>query len=298
MDMNLGTLMTQYNGDASCRACLERLRWKDGIRCLRCQSEKVFALPARHQHRCLACHYDFSVTTGTIFHDSHLPLWKWFAATYMMVESKKSVSANQLKRELGVAYKTAWYLCHRIRAAMKDASAKLEGIVEVDETYVGGKKRGIGSGNYRQYRTTVIGAVQRGGPVRLRVISHTDRKTLHGFIREVTKPKTRAIYTDDEKAYDGIADHDTRHETVNHSAGEYVRADVHTNTVESVWSLFKRSIVGAYHQISKKHMDKYLDEQAWRFDNRRNEYLFRDTLLKLLTSENVPFKKLVGNSCA
>ncbi len=110
----------------------------------------------------------------------------------------------------------------------------------------------------------------------------------------MTKPKTPAIDTDDEKAHDGIAHHDTRHETVNHSAGEYVRADVHTNTVESVWSLFKRSIVGTYHQISKKHMPKYLDEQAWRFDNRRNEYLFRDTLLKLLEAKAMPFQKLVA----
>ena len=294
MDMNLGTLMTQYRGDEQCRTCLESLRWRGKVTCPRCGSERVSPLPKRHQHHCLGCHYQFTVTAGTIFQDSPLPLWKWFAATYMMIESKKSVSANQLKRSLKITYKTAWYLCHRIRAAMHDANpALLDGIVEVDETYIGGKRRGIGRGNYRPYKTAVIGAVKRGGPVRFKIIDRTDRKNLHGFIKAVTKPETAAIYTDEEAGYKGIADHDTRHETVNHSAGEYVRADVHTNTVEGVWSLFKRSIVGAYHQISVKHMDKYLDEQAWRFDGRRNPYLFRDTLLKLLEAKAMPFKELV-----
>ena len=295
MDMNLGTLMTQYRGDAQCRACLESLRWKGTVTCLRCGSARISPLPTRHQHHCLECHYQFTVTAGTIFQDSHLPLWKWFAATYMMIESKKSMSANQLKRTLDVSYKTAWYLCHRIRAAMHDANpALLDGIVEVDETYVGGRKRGIGSGNYRDYKTAVIGAVKRGGGVRLKVINKGDKKTLHGFVKNVTKPETEAIYTDENAGYFGIGDDDTRHETVNHSAGEYVRADVHTNAVEGVWSLFKRSIIGAYHQISAKHMDKYLDEQAWRFSGRRNPYLFRDTLLKLLDAKAVPFKQLVN----
>jgi transposase-like protein len=212
-----------------------------------------------------------------------------------MVESKKSMSANQLKRTLDVSYKTAWYLCHRIRAAMYEVNPTLlDGIVEVDETYVGGKKRGIGSGNYRKYKTTVIGAVKRGGGVRLKVIQRNDRKTLHGFIKKVTSPTTEAIYTDENKAYPGIGDADTRHETVNHSAGEYVRADVHTNTVESVWSLFKRSIIGSYHQISAKHMDKYLNEQGFRFNNRRNPYLFRDTLIKLIEAKAVPFAELTA----
>jgi transposase-like protein len=295
MELNVMDLMEQFGGDEKCRRYLEALRWPQGSVCLRCQSERVSPIAGRDQYICLACHYQFSVTVGTIFQDTHLPLTKWFMTTYLMVESKKSISANQIKRTIGVSYKTAWYLCHRIREAMKDANPeRLSGIVEVDETYIGGKRKGIGRGNYRPYKTAVIGAVERGGPIRFKVIPKTDRKNLHAFIKAVTKPETEAIYTDEEASYKGIGDEDTRHEAVNHSAGEYVRADVHTNTVESAWSLFKRSIVGAYHQISAKHMDKYLDEQAWRFDNRRNAYLFRDTMLKLLEAKAMPFKALVN----
>ncbi len=295
MDVDILDLIEQYGSEDKCRAYLESLRWPKGVVCPRCGSDHVSPIKNRPQYNCDKCHYQFSVTCGTIFQDTHLRLTKWFLTVYMMIESKKSMSANQLGRTIRVSYKTAWYLCHRIRAAMKDAApALLDGIVEVDETCVGGKRRGIGRGNYRLYKTTVIGAAQRKGKVRLKVIPRTDRKTLHAFIHSVTKPDTKAIYTDEEQAYKGIADEDTRHETVNHSAGEYVRANVHTNTVESVWSLFKRSIIGAYHQISAKHMPKYLDEQAWRFDNRHNEFLFRDTLLQLLKANVMPFKELTA----
>ncbi len=129
----------------------------------------------------------------------------------------------------------------------------------------------------------------------LGIVSTRDRKTLHNFIKAHTAPDTEAIYTDDWLAYHGIADHDTRHETVNHSAEEWVRGDVHTNTVENVWSLFKRSVIGSYHKLSTKHLDAYLDELEWRFNNRDNPYLFRDTLLKLLQSDNLPYEKLTGN---
>jgi transposase-like protein len=240
--------MERFGGDQKCRDYLEALRWPKGPVSLRCQSEPVSPIAGRDQHICLACHYQFSVTAGTIFQDTHLPLTKWFMATYLIVESKKSISANQIKRTIGVSYKTAWYLCHRIREAMKNAAdvEKLSGIVEVDETYIGGKRKGIGRENYRPYQTAVIGAVQRGGPIRFNVIPKTDRTNLHAVVKAVTKPETEAIYTDEERSYKGIGDEDTRHEAVNHSAGEYVRADVHTNTVESAWSLFKRSIAGAY----------------------------------------------------
>ncbi len=179
-DMNLPMLFSQYGTDERCRIVLGKLRWSDGPKCLRCGEANVAAISTRAgMLRCRACQYQFSVTVGTIFNDSHLPLTKWFLATYLMVESKKSMSANQLKRTLDVSYKTAWYLCHRIRAAMHDLNpALLDGIVEVDETYVGGKKRGIGSGNYRDYKTAVIGAVKRGGGVRLKVIDKANKKTL------------------------------------------------------------------------------------------------------------------------
>src|SRR6185369_4763056 len=141
-DMNLVELIDQFGSEDKCRAYLEALRWPSGVRCIRCQSTKISRLKKREQFDCDNCTYQFSVRAGTIFHDSHLPLWKWFLAVYVMGESKKGVSANQLKRMLGVSYKTAWYLCHRIRAAMHDENAPLlHGIVEADETYVGGKLR-------------------------------------------------------------------------------------------------------------------------------------------------------------
>jgi len=235
------------------------------------------------------------VTAGTIFHDSKLPLWKWFLASYIMAESKKGVSANQMKRMLAISYKTAWYLCHRIRAAMKDGEgALLSGIVEVDETYVGGKRRSGGAGKALKNKTMVFGAVQRGGNVRLRVGPNNSRKVLHGFIKDMVHDDAEAIYSDQHQSYVGLKDYNTRHESVNHAQEEWVRGDVHTNTVENVWSLFKRSIIGSYHQLSAKHLDSYLDEMAWRFNNRENPYLFRDTLIRLLGAETLEYKELIG----
>jgi transposase-like protein len=294
--MNLPQLIDRFHSEEKCRTYLEGLRWPDGVECPRCQSKRISRIRERGQFDCDSCRYQFSVTAGTIFHDSHLPLNKWLLAAYIICESKKGVSANQMKRMLGVSYKTAWYLCHRIRAAMKDTAPEpLRRIVEVDETFIGGHRQGVGKGN-RIGKTMVVGAIQRSGPVRLRVIKRNDRRTLHGFIHEVTHDDAEAIYTDEWPAYAGIADANTRHETVNHSENEWVRADVHTNTIEGVWSLFKRSIVGSYHHLSAKHLDAYLDEMAFRFNNRHNQYLFRDTLVKLIGAENLPYAELISEA--
>jgi transposase-like protein len=223
-------------------------------------------------------------------------LWKWFLAVYLIVESKKGISANQLKRTLGVSYKTAWYLSHRIRAALNEVDAQLlKGIVEVDETFVGGEMHGKGRG-YKGNKVTVVGAIQRSGNICLQVVRGTDRETLHGFIRENVAGDTEAIYTDEWPAYRGVADEDTEHDTVKHRTGEYVRGDVHTNSIENVWSLLKRSIIGSYHQVSAKHLDAYLDELEFRFNNRENPFMFRDAMLKLLLAETLPYAKLVADS--
>lgn len=290
-EMNLMKLMDDFQTDDACREVLEKLRWPDGIECPRCHSKSIRNSYTRDQYDCGSCGYQFSVMAGTIFHDSHLPLKKWFVAIYLMVESKKGISANQMKRTLNVSYKTAWYLCHRIRDAMTESAIEpLTGTIEVDETYVGGKTEGKGRG-YKDNKSIVAGAVERGGDAVLNVIAHADRKALHKFIHDHTAPDN--VYTDDWPAYQGIKNEVVNHETVNHSADEWVRGDIHTNSVENIWSLLKRSIIGSYHQVSAKHLDAYLDELEWRFNNRENPYLFRDTLLKLIKAENLPYQRLV-----
>ena len=290
--MNLIKLTDQFHSEERCREYLESLRWPNGVACPRCGDMKCYS--DADQWDCDSCGYTFSVTAGTMLHDTHLPLRKWFMAVYLMIESKKGMSALQLQRTLDVAYRTAWYLSHRIRKSMVDAYPfPLSGIVEIDETYVGGKTRGKGRG-YKGNKATVVGAIQRGGNVVLEVVRARDRETLHKFIAEHTADETTAYFTDDWAAYDGIEDDDTRHETVNHSIEEWVRGDVHTNTVEGVWSLLKRSIIGAYHRVSVKHLKLYIEELEWRFNNRNNPWLFRDTLVKLLESEHIEYKELVA----
>jgi transposase-like protein len=307
-DMDLMKLFEQFGSDEKCRMYLEKLRWPDGVKCIRCKSPKISRIYKRNQFACDTCDYHFSVTTNTIFHDTHLPLAKWFAAIYLLSESKKGMSANQLKRTLKVAYKTAWYLCHRIREAVRDADTSLlNGIVEVDETFIGGKAQNMHKSQREKKlkgrrgsveKAVVLGAIQRGGGVRLKLEQGNDRSRLHMFIRMATSDDTECIMTDQWPAYDGIADQNTRHEKVNHNVGEYVRGECHTNSVESVWSLFKRSIVGSYHQISVKHLDRYLDEFEFRFNNRNNPYLFRDTLLRLIASSNLEYKELTKEEAA
>ena len=306
-EVDLLAIMQRFGSDEQCRAYLEMLRWPDGVCCLRCKADKISRIQTRASFECASCGYQFSVKAGTIFHDSHLPLTKWFLAVYLMCEAKKGVSAMQLKRTLGVAYKTAWYLCHRIRAAVADAdAAPLSETVEVDETFIGGKAKNMHkadrerkiTGRGTVNKAMALAIIQRGGAVRLKLASQRDRETLHAFIRGNATPETARIMTDEWTAYQGIGDADTKHETVNHCQDEYVRGDVHTNTVEGVFSLFKRSIVGAFHQISTKHLDRYLDEFEFRFNNRNNPYLFRDALLCLITSDNLEYKELTKKEAA
>ncbi len=302
-DMNLVKLVEQYGDEDRARACLERLRWPEGVRCPRCDSAKISRVTKRHQFDCDSCRYQFSVTAGTVFHDSHLPLWKWFLATYLMVESKKGISANQLKRTLAVSYKTAWYLCHRIRSAMDEACPDLlVGVVEVDETYIGGRAKNMHK-DVRARRITgrggidkmmVLGAIERGGKVRLRFEQRTPTGTvIRDFLDVTVADEAEAIYTDKARAYEGIEDEDTRHGSVDHAAMEWVRGEVGTNAIESAWSLLKRSIIGSYHQLSAKHLQAYVDEFSFRFNNRENPYLFRDTLRKLIEGETLTYNALV-----
>ena len=299
-EFDLVGLVEQFGSEDRCHDYLEGLRWPDRVRCPRCDSDKISRIAKRRQFDCDSCRYQFSVRVGTLFHDSKLPLWKWFLAVYLMIESKKGISANQLKRTLGVSYKTAWYLCHRIRAAMVDESGELlRGIVEADETYVGGKLRGFSDNreaarHRRDNKTVVLGAVERGGKVRLRVAPDATSESVKGFLKDVVADDAEAIYTDSHRSYRGIADENTKHEWVDHSADEWVRGQVHTNTVESVWSLFDRSVIGAYHKLSVKHLPAYLDEAAFRWNNRTNPFMFRDTILKLVDGDTLTYRELVA----
>jgi transposase-like protein len=293
MEVNLITLTEQFRDEENDRKYLESLKWPDGVKCPRCGSPKISRIKKLHRFECDTCRYQFTVTAGTIFHDSHLPLWKWFLAVYLMMESKKSMSANQLKRTLGVSYKTAWYLCHRIRKAMEEATEnepKLTGTVEVDETYVGGRydKR-----RKRQpwEKQAVMGMIARHGKLEVKAIPTNGRKILVPIIEDRIDRKA-TVMTDEYAAYKSL-DREYRHEVVNHSKEEWVRGNAHTNSIENAWSLFKRSIVGSFHQISAKHVESYLDEFEWRFNGRKNPYLFRDTLIRLLNSPKMEFKELI-----
>jgi transposase-like protein len=289
--MNLAHPNTAY--DAECRQALEELRWPEGVRCLRCDSDKISRISTRKQFDCDSCRYRFSVTTGTVFHDSHLALSKWFLAILLMCEAKKGISANQMKRTLGVAHKTAWYLCHRIRQAMADVdTTQLTGTVEVDETYVGGKGRGP---RWRDRKAMVLGAIQRdGGRLILRKGSTHTAEVLKGFVRDTVADDCARIMTDEAHGYKGIGDHNTTHETVQQSADEYGRGDVHTNSIDGAFGLFKRSIVGTFHQISHKHLDRYLDEFEFRYNNRKNPYLFRETLTRLVAAQALSYERLTA----
>ena len=295
-NMNLIKLVNRFSNEGEARRFLEEIRWPEGVQCPRCAHEGVSDISTRNQYDCNKCRYRFSVTSGTIFHDSHLPLSKWLITAYLMIESKKGISANQLMRTIGVSYKTAWYLCHRIRKAMTGAYPfPLKGTVEVDETYVGGKNIGKGQRNRFDNKTIVAGAVQRDGKIILKIVQFNDRESLHDFIQDNVSKNADAIHTDEAPAYIGIEQiMDVTHRTVRHKK-EWVADDgTHTNNVENIWGLFKRSIVGTYHKLSAKHLQAYLEELEWRFNNRDNPWLFRDTVQRLIASGNVEYKQLTA----
>lgn len=295
--MTLLDLNQMFGTDDKCREILTKLRWPYGVECPRCKSKDILWIGSRKQFDCRECEYQFSATSGTIFNDSHLPLQTWFTAVLLLVEARKGFSANQMKRTIGVSYKTAWYLCHRIRAAMAAAERPmLDGTVEMDETFVGGqqesmRKAGFGDSN----KQVVIGIRQRGGDVRFFHARDAKSGTLAKYIRENISQDVDVIMTDDYRPYRkavGAA----KHETVNHSKKEYVRfgTDIHTNTVESAFSLLKRGIIGSWHKVSAKHLAAYLAEMEFRFNRRKRHDLFLDTLRHMVTADPLTFERLTA----
>lgn len=294
--MTLIEINEMFSTQKRCLELLKRLRWPNGVECPRCLAKKVSFLEDHGRFWCSECSYQFSVTSNTIFHDSHLPLQKWFIAALLLCESRKGISANQLKRMIGVSYKTAWYLCHRIRAAMKDTEPMmLDGVVEMDETYIGGRKRGMGRGPHGKGKEIVIGIRQRGGLVRFFRAADAKSGTLAKFIEENISKDVDVIITDDARAYQSaVGEFADRHFTINHSAKVYVDGTIHTNTVENSFSLLKRGIIGSWHKISPKHLSAYLAEMEFRFNRRNRSDLFLDTLRHMVTSQALTFEKLTG----
>jgi ribosomal protein L37AE/L43A len=271
-----------FPDEPACRAYLIARRWPDGVICPRCGNPKVYALKSGYHWQCEQCAddgYRFSHIAGTIFENTNKPLRDWFRVTHLMLTSKKGMSARQLWRYMGFgSLKTAWYMCHRIRTALVERNMdKLGGIVEVDETYVGGKainRHGghSGTGGGPKGKTPIIGAVSRKGNVVARVLSRVNKKDAQAFVREVVSHKVSLLATDESRLYDGLTDYPN--EEVWHAAHRYVIGAIHTNTIEGFWSIFKRGIVGSFHKVSAKYMPLYVAEFQFRYNNRFNADIF------------------------
>jgi len=297
--MALLEMLNKYSTDDKCREILTKLRWPEGVRCPRCNEDRVFWIEDRNQFECSSCSYQFSVTTGTVFNDTHLPLQKWFAATYLLCESKKGMSACQVQRTLGMSYKTAWYLCHRIRAAMGEVNKKmLSGTVEMDETYIGGKMKGRGMQAARDAKEIVIVLRERGGDLRFFHAEDVKAGTLAKYIKENVSADVDVMMTDDFLSYPFAMDRAgvdrKKHKVIRHNSGVYVMGNVHTNTAENAFSLLKRGIMGTWHKISAKHLASYLQEMEFRFNRRNRSDLFIDTLRHMITAPVLTFQRLTA----
>ena len=283
----------QFPDESACRDYLTANRWPEGVRCPRCDNENICSLSTMpYKWECSACaegnSYRFSVLVGTIFENTNKPLRDWFRVMHMMLTSKKGISALQIFRVMGFgSYNTAHLMCSKIRVALGNAEFKqLIGVVEVDETFVGGKaknrhkdKRGGSSGNGGPGATggsgkaIVVGAVRRGGNVVARVINSTSAAVLTKFVREAVSHKVSLLCTDSWVGYAKLG-REFPHSFIDHGRGEYVVGAVHTNTIEGFWSIVKRGIIGTFHKVSNKYLPLYVNEFEFRYNNRKNEDIF------------------------
>ncbi|TAM45852.1 MAG: IS1595 family transposase [Acidobacteria bacterium] len=286
--MTLDQLMARFATGDACKAYLVEMRWAQRVSCPRCGNKRVHILSRPWTWQCKKCSpngYRFSPLVGTIVENTNYPLRAWFQVIYLMCQSKKGISALQIHRTIGSgSYRTAWYMCHRIRAAMQsDEFQKLTGVVEVHETYLGGKAKnrhggGIGGGKnmYEGGRgtagkTIVIGAIARKGNVVASLIENTKEATMVGFVRSVVSEKVKLVATDEHENYKDLG---LPHKSVNHSRKQYVHVNVHTSNIDSFWSLLKRGMVGTFYKVSKAYLPLYLNEFSFRYNARKDADIF------------------------
>ncbi len=291
----------KYFADVNvCNEYMKQVKWPDGkIVCPNCQSDRVGEIKTRKLLRCKDCRKQFSYKVGTIFEDSALGLDKWFVAVWCVTNCKNGISSHELARDLGITQKSAWHMLHRIRLAMQEGTLlKMSGTCEADETFVGGKSKNMHrfqrekriKGRGAVGKTIVQGILNRGGRVVADVVNNTKRKTLQPNIRSVVEAGS-TVYTDALKSYEGLQS-DYIHETVDH-AREYVRGDVHTNGMENVWSLLKRGINGTYISVMPWQLFRYVDEQVFRFNERRKTDRQRfDEVMKRVIGRRLQYAEL------
>jgi len=296
----LADLCNRFSDNQVALDHFKSIRWRNGEFCPYCGHDKVYTLKA-NRYQCAQCRNTFSILVGTIFENTKLPLKVWFGAMWLIANHPKGVASTTLARDLGITQKSAWFVLHRLRHAARAQSfnAPLKGKVEIDETYVGGKAanrhgRRHGKGASAYGHTPVIGAVERDGKTVARVLPlGVGGPEAQTFINDVVSPNAEMLVTDAHPAYRGIEGY-PQHEIINHHAGEYVRGDVHTQTIESVWALLKRQIIGTHHWVSPKHLQQYVSEMTWRMNRRAMTAEERTNTLFAAVEGRLTYKALIA----